>query len=466
MLLNSARFMHKSRVTLRFTIMRFLLCILPFAITYSAWCQTPIAVAPTAHDFGRVDRNTDRVVDFEFVNNDTKTAHVLTTTAMPEYATRWSARSAEPGERIVLRVKFNPQKKMKYNDAITVYFTNTMTPIVFELTADVQFIDRSDNPACPDFDNRPANCCPDDAFTVEVVDRSTQLPIARARVRLYEQGRKQRDVTTDRNGTYSEVIPIGYYLTHVSAEGYHPADSTGYLNRRNNYLRFELDALQVLDHPAAAESNEPTIEDMAADLPITIHSGGVPEPPVPAFKTNNLLFLVDVSQSMFYKSRLELLKAGMLEMLDGLREGDHVALVSYAETTDEVMGMTPVGDKVNIARAIGGLVAGGRTMGAKGFHRAYGLLGRHAQKTANNQLIVVTDGAFRTIDANRIIELAEAHADLGIVTTIVGVRCSDSGRVKLSEIAAACGGSFIEINDIDQASERLEVEINERSRIR
>lgn len=428
-----------------------------------------------------IERGTDRVVDITFTNEGDTDALVFTTDALPEYATRWSKRSVEPNGSITLRVKFNPNKKGRYDDKITVFFSTMMTPVELRFTSDVQFVDRSDNPACPDFGSRPADCCDDDAFAVEVVDEVTQRPIASARVRIYEQGRKQRDVRTDREGIYTEPIPIGFYLVHASADGYSSADTTGYINRRNNYIRI---ALQPLEPLVEEELEEPAPDD------IVIYTGGIPddigrsdlempevEPVVSAitvtsselpedrYAPNNIVFLVDVSQSMFYKSRLELLKGSMLGMIDVLRVSDRVALVSYAETTEEVIGMTRATDKKLLESAVRGLTAGGRTAGAKGFRRAYGLLSREKSAQANNQLIVVTDGAFRTMDAQNIIELAEEYAKEGIVTTIVGVRCSDSSRKKLADIAAACGGSFIAIEDLDDEGDLLLSEIRKRSKI-
>lgn len=443
-----------------------------FALSADAGLLTAQVTADrVAHDFGKVDRDTDRVADFNFTNSGDKEALVLTTETMPEYTSRWSARSVAPGATIVLRVKFNPQRKTRYDDQVTVYFSSMLTPVVLRLTSEVAFIDRSDNPACPDFGTREADCCPDDAFTIEVVDALTQAPIRAARVQVYEQGRRQRDVTTDRLGQYSEAFPIGYYLIHAASPGYRSSDTTSYLNRRNNFIRLELEPIEepVALVPEPVQTVPPTPSEHTA------HEAAEPvatPPAVPAkpaaeerFVPNTIVFLVDVSQSMFYKSRLELLKTAMLEMIEALRPSDRVALISYAETTEEVIGMTESREKKALEGAVGSLAAGGRTAGAKGFRRAYGLLEGHVRAGGNNQLIVVTDGAFRTMDAENIVALAKEYSAHGIVTTIVGVRCSDAGAEKLTDIARACGGNFIAIDDLDAGGARLQTEIAQRSMI-
>lgn len=435
-----------------------------------------IVVEPTSVDYGSIDGPKDRVVDLVFTNSGTKDALVLTTTVLPEYSYRWSSKRVAPDSSIVLRVKFNPQQKGKYNDEVSVFFSTMMKPIVVEFKAEVNYIDRRDNPACPNFNERPTDCC-GDAFTVEVVDAVSGQPLRDARVRIYEQGVKQRDIRTDKAGRYSEAIPIGYYLVAASAEGYSPADSAGYINRRNNFLQLRLQPLpepeiiaevrtpEVVPSEAAVEPPAPPIHpqpknepEQPAEEPITIVTGGVPEPPLPtapAYLPSNLVFLVDVSQSMFYKSRLELLKAGLVELIDGLDGVDRMALISYAETTDEVIGLTSGDGKKELTSAVAGLTAGGRTKGAKGFRHAYGMLELYGKAGANNRLVVVTDGAFTTMDAQNIVELAAEYRAKGIETTIVGVRCLEGGCEKLALIAEACGGQLVILDALDTGGETL-----------
>lgn len=435
-------------------------------------------------DFGEIERGSNRVADITFTNADERATIVLTTKIPPDYDVRWSSRNVDGLATCTLRVKFNPRKKGKVNDQIEVFFANMNSPIRIKMLADVRFVDTADNTPCPDFSQQAANAASQNTFTVEVVNALTQEPIKQARVRVFEQGRLQRDVRTDRLGIYAEPIPIGYYFIHAGSDGYVSADTTGYINRRNNYVKLELMPIEpeVLADVVQPIEEVETKEPVGERDPDVIVIGGVPEPvqlpaqqdaevaePVPTsevrFKPNNIVFLVDVSQSMYYKSRLELLKTSMLGMIGSLSHADRVALVSYAQTTEEVIGITSAKDKKALEAAVTGLVAAGQTAGAKGFRKGYALLSQHANKAANNQLIVVTDGAFRTVDAQNTIALAEEYAKQGIVTTIVGVRSSESGKLKLQEIANACGGSVLFIDDIDGGSEVLLREIAQRSQI-
>lgn len=432
-----------------------------------------IEVEKRRFDFGLIERGSDRVIDVTFYNRSSQKALVLTTEAEPQYSVLWSKRSVEPDSSIVLRVKFNPRKKGKCKDEISLFFSNMQKPIVLEFQADVAYVDRSDNPACPSFRERPGASSEGDAFIVEVIDSKSGEVLRKARVRIYEQGRLQRDVLTGRDGRYSEEIPIGFYYTLATLEGYKSADSSGYINRRNNFLQLALEPLEQEAPQELAEVKEvPPVEEQEAPEVTVILEEEKPEPApkpieasVPEYRPSSLVFLVDVSQSMYYKSRIELLKASVLGLSDALREVDRMALVTYAETTEEVVPLVSVSNKKAIEEGVRSLVAGGRTAGAKGFRKAYGLLELQARAEENRQVILVTDGAFRTMDAQKMTELAEEYAAKGIHTTLVGVRASEAAQEKLAEIARACGGELLLIDELDQGTEVLLREIARRSKI-
>ncbi len=144
------------------------------------------------------------------------------------------------------------------------------SPIQIKVAADVRFVDTADNTPCPDFSQQAANSSAQNTFTVEVVDALSQEPIRQARVRVFEQGRLQRDVKTDRLGVYAEAIPIGYYYVHAASEGYVPADTTGYINRRNNYIRIELMPVEPTTLVQDVESAQPDAP--TPDIEIVIDS--------------------------------------------------------------------------------------------------------------------------------------------------------------------------------------------------
>lgn len=476
---------HLQRESRSYVMMRLLFACCFFFFLPIGRMDAQVSPDRTKHDFGTIERTTDRVVDITFTNSDAKDAFILTTRVPRGYTYLWSERSIPAGGTATLRVKFNPIEKGSYKDELEVYFSSMQDPVILRFRAEVEYIDRSDNPACPSFREVPDENSADEPFTVKVIDRMSREPIREARVRIVQQGRLQRDVRTDRKGLYSEQVPIGYYLILADAEGYLSADSSGYINRRNDYIVFELDkdpdaeTIEIL----AAEST-PKDEPDESREEITVVTGGVPEPeqtpeadpepvvvtstelPEDRYARNSVVFLLDVSQSMKQKGKLELLQASMLRMISALRPIDQVALISYASETIVVLDMTSADRKVELEKAVAALEAGGMTAGARGFQGAYDMVLDHFIEDANNQVIVTTDGAFTQRDRPRIIKMAKKYHKKLVKTSVVGVRSKSYADEVLAEIAEAGEGSFIKIEDFDLGQEALIEEIRKQSYIK
>jgi len=75
-------------------------------------------------------------------------------------------------------------------------------------------------------------------------------------------------------------------------------------------------------------------------------------------KLAHLVFLVDVSGSMRGADRLELAKKSLRVLVESLQDGDTVAIVTYAGSTELVLPATGLDHKAAIVAAIDGLTSG------------------------------------------------------------------------------------------------------------
>lgn len=426
------------------------------------------------YNFGEINSASDRVLDVVFTNDGIENTFVLRTQAPREYTTLWSSRTIPADSSATLRIKFNPIKKGDYSDEIRVFFSSMEGPLEIRLTADVLELDLSDNPACPSFRDRAADCCGEEEFSVRVIDALTRKPINKARVRVIEQGVVQRDEATDRYGLYTEAIPIGFYLIEAQAEGYASADFSGYVNRRNNLVVLELVPFEdAAENSALANENEPehssdvisfesTDEAREVEAPAPTYDENLPEN---MYRPNSVVFLVDVSQSMAQQGKLELLKVSMMEMIGILRPIDQVALISYASKTVVVLDMTAADRKAELEKGIMELEAGGMTAGARGFKGAYEMAKEHLVTGGNNQVVVATDGAFTKTDRPKILKMARKYLKGNVKTSVIGIRSTEFASRTLSEISEAGKGSFIRVDNLDDALDSLVEEIKKQSRI-
>jgi Mg-chelatase subunit ChlD len=362
-------------------------------------------------------------------------------------------------------------------------------PVILTFKGDVLYVDRSD-PACPDFSSRPPGTSPTESFIVEVYDVSTGRSIRNARVRIVENGVLQKTLTTDRSGISELDIPIGYYYLIADAQGYFPADTASYINRRNNHFRIGLEPKPETllaqedseEEPDNSEPKEETVfiridfnKESETELEIEpeIEIDGKPTDeiveedanlPESVYRRNNVVFLIDVSHSMNQKGKLDLLKASMLELTAVLRDVDQVSVITYAANPVVIVKNKTGADKHQISKSISALEAGGMTAGARGFKKAYEMARNEFIDDGNNQVIVATDGAFRAEDNETILKLARKNKGKGVKTSVVGIKSNVHTTKKLGEIADLGEGSFIQMDEYDRSLEQLIDEIKLQSR--
>jgi Ca-activated chloride channel family protein len=109
-------------------------------------------------------------------------------------------------------------------------------------------------------------------------------------------------------------------------------------------------------------------------------------------KNANLVFLVDVSGSMQSPDKLELAKRSLRILVDNLKDGDTVSLVTYAGDTRLVLPPTGLEHKGDIMNAIEELTAGGGTGMASGIETAYDEALKGMKPGVISRVLVLTDG--------------------------------------------------------------------------
>jgi Ca-activated chloride channel homolog len=463
----------------------FYVFILSICFSQSLFAQ--IVAEPSSIDFGVIEQNTDRVVDIKITNHSDQAALLLRSGFTFEYRILQSQKTIQPGESVTLRVKYTPRSKGVFNEDIALWYTIMDQPVMLTYKGDVQYIDNTDNPECPSFNARPEeDCCPENDFLAEIYDNQTGDPIRDARLRIIQQGTLQKTLLMDRNGQSELAVPIAYYYLIADAEGYFPADSATYINRRNNSIRFYLDPLpQDQEIEAIAVHTEEVVQaekEVVEEIKIRIdfskekeetETEPIPEPvvvqnedenlPESRFGRNNVVILVDISQSMNQGGKMDLLKASMFGLADVIRDIDNVSLITYASHSEVILEKATGSDREKLREATRSLEAGGMTAGADGFKTAYALVLKNFIEGGNNQVIVATDGAFRAADQEKIDKLVRKHTKKKVKTTVIGIKSTSGASRTLAEIAELGRGTFIHMEDYDASKYQLVEEIKSQS---
>lgn len=168
---------------------------------------------------------------------------------------------------------------------------------------------------------------------------------------------------------------------------------------------------------------------------------------------SNLVFLIDVSGSMWSPNKLPLVKSAMKLLVDQLRPRDRVAIVVYAGAAGMVLPSTRGDEKIKIKDAIDKLTAGGSTAGGAGIQLAYKTAEKYFIKNGNNRIILATDGDFNVgVSSNAAMEeLVNKERNSGIYLTVLGFGMGNYKDSKMEILADKGNGNHAYIDNINEA---------------
>lgn len=190
------------------------------------------------------------------------------------------------------------------------------------------------------------------------------------------------------------------------------------------------------------------------------------ELPSNLYKPNNVVFLIDVSSSMAKRERLELLKIAVRSMIEVLRTYDRVAIVTYSNAVKQILPSTPGANKDTMIAMINSLSAKGLTAGEKGIKTAYEIARNNFIKEGNNQIILVTDGAFNVeVEGYDLMSDIRKNTRAGIILSVLAIKHAKVALESLTNIVRKGKGNFLKIGNQQEAENVLINELKNNSLI-
>ncbi len=176
---------------------------------------------------------------------------------------------------------------------------------------------------------------------------------------------------------------------------------------------------------------------------------------------NNLVFLIDVSGSMYSADRLPLAKTALRLLVHELRPQDRVAIVVYAGAAGLVLPSTSGRDKDRILDAIDRLEAGGSTAGGAGIRLAYQVAREHFIPDGNNRVILASDGDFNVGPSSEgeLVRLIEEQRRSGVFLTVLGFGLGNLKDAKMEMLANKGNGHYAYIDNLLEARKVLVQEL-------
>lgn len=176
----------------------------------------------------------------------------------------------------------------------------------------------------------------------------------------------------------------------------------------------------------------------------------------------NLVFLLDVSDSMKSENKLPLLQEAFGMLAENLTEKDRVSIVTYAGEDTIVLNGVSGDNTRKIKKALNGLKASGGTNGGKGIETAYALAQEHFIKGGNNRIILATDGDLNLgmTSEKELEELITEKKESGIFLSVLGFGTGNIKDNKMELLADKGNGNYAYIDCVGEARKVLVEEMS------
>lgn len=175
---------------------------------------------------------------------------------------------------------------------------------------------------------------------------------------------------------------------------------------------------------------------------------------------SNLVFLLDVSGSMYSNDKLPLVQKAFAMLAENLDGRDRVSIVTYAGYESVVLDGVPGNQTAKIVAALEDLEAGGSTAGEAGIEKAYELAEKNFIPGGNNRVILATDGDLNVGISSEggLTRLIKEKKKSGVHLSVLGV---GTGNIKDNKMEALADNGDGNYNYLDSVYEAKKVLVDE-----
>lgn len=172
---------------------------------------------------------------------------------------------------------------------------------------------------------------------------------------------------------------------------------------------------------------------------------------------SNLVFLIDVSGSMYSEEKLPLLQKSFAMLATNLTAKDRVSIVTYAGDDRIVLQGARGNDVDTIVNALNNLEAGGSTNGSAGISTAYELAEEYFIEGGNNRVILATDGDLNVglTSEDELEWLITQKRETGVFLSVLGFGTGNIKDNKMETLADCGNGNYAYIDSLNEARKVL-----------
>ena len=167
-----------------------------------------------------------------------------------------------------------------------------------------------------------------------------------------------------------------------------------------------------------------------------------------------LTFVIDISGSMSYENRLELVKKALRLLVKQLRPTDKIGIVVYGTDARVVLPHTSVVNRKHILERIDSLCPEGVTNVEDGIHKGYELARKNAESDSINRIILCSDGvANEGVTSPKVLlkQIRDYVDDDGIFLTTVGFGMGNYNDTLMEALAKKGNGNYAYVDTLSEA---------------
>lgn len=251
-------------------------------------------------------------------------------------------------------------------------------------------------------------------------------------------------------------------------------DTASYTNLRrmiNEGGRIDTNAIRIeeminyfdYDYPAPAAGEPFSVTTEAADCPwneetkLLLVGLQAEEIDLSERAPMNIVFLIDVSGSMYSDNKLPLVQKSFSLLTENLTPQDRVSIVTYAGDDRVVLEGADGNNKEEILEAINALEAGGSTAGADGINTAYAIAEKYFISGGNNRIVLATDGDLNVgiSSESELTKLVEKKRESGVFLSVLGFGTGNIKENKMEALADNGNGNYAYIDSVLEARKVL-----------
>ncbi len=384
-----------------------------------------------------IDQLNEDVVDIEIYNPGKESIYILRTEQNTPVKTSLYSKQILPRSSTIVRIKLNPKEKGRLSEVVQLYLSHQDEPLSIKLNSKVLKVPKNNRQDCPRFDGR---------FQLNpstgVYERQDAGEFQKFRVTLNlteKLANQEHEIDSSSTSKKDEVVD----RVEKQLETNEPITN----DRRSQPSLGEILFGKKEDASLSLKDSTQSDAEIIADQTLLNQN----------YKPNNIIFLLDASTSMRKEEKMDLLKQAMIELLNPLRSIDYLAIVTYSGEAKVLLAPTSAINKNEIETQINNIKADGSTQAVKGIKRAIKVAKSNFLENGNNQIILVSDGAFDIGERNKSLRTQiKKEAGNGLIITTVGIKNEQWTNKSLKEISDLGKGHFIRIKNKGDVKKLLE----------